>query len=482
MLRDIACDVFSERIQVNSEEADIESESNSKCNTDEAQQLIIPDDEDDSLVILSAESLNISEPNLAEANDEIEKRYSTLYNDIFFRPNELETVYAWDIFRNYVKEKLPKSKTQQKTFLRFKPGHPQYTTHCLKKLNVTAVPVLMGYRVPRNDLKADEVKYAVAMLTLFKPWSNVRTSPLKPKTVTWKDAFRQWKSAMPPEHIQVTCNMQLLYQTKDVKFDFSAKHRQRLKELTAIGKHSGFDIGEDSVDNVYNPIWENAMQTTIDPNDLDEIVVPQIAVMRQSSFINELAKKVGFYLVRSEPTPTTRSQFENCTRLGSEDDVVHADIENLRLMKEKNALVTARLRASEQRSSNAQCSMDDCSPSETIPHALRTTLNQEADNAQLIYERLYRTRASTGCTSDQASSWSSLHPYQQLCFILVIKHNLNDEQTRAFLLLADKIGREIEHGVKSLPLTLLCTGPGGTGKSVTFHAWKEFYNLTGHPE
>jgi hypothetical protein len=61
-----------------------------------------------------------------------------------------------------------------------------------------------------------------------------------------------------------------------------------------------------------------------------------------------------------------------------------------------------------------------------------------------------------------------------------MKHKLNDEQTRAFLLLADKIGCDFELGKRTLPMTLLCTGPGGTGKSVIFHAWKEFYHIVGH--
>ncbi|KAJ7662879.1 hypothetical protein B0H17DRAFT_898970, partial [Mycena rosella] len=65
---------------------------------------------------------------------------------------------------------------------------------------------------------------------------------------------------------------------------------------------------------------------------------------------------------------------------------------------------------------------------------------------------------------------------------LLIKHTLNDEQARAFLLLADKIGKESETGRKDPPMTLLCTGPGGTGKLVIFQAWREFYEITGHPE
>ncbi|KAJ7939134.1 hypothetical protein B0H13DRAFT_1587164, partial [Mycena leptocephala] len=127
---------------------------------------------------------------------------------------------VWDILRNYVKEKKPKSKTQRKTYLPFKRGHPQYTTHCLKKLDIPVIPVLMGYRIPRNDSDNDRTKYAVVILTLFKTWSDTKSSPLKSPDVTWFDAFNECKLSMSPEHARIVLNMQLLYQTRDAKFDF----------------------------------------------------------------------------------------------------------------------------------------------------------------------------------------------------------------------------------------------------------------------
>ncbi|KAJ6573561.1 hypothetical protein DFH09DRAFT_915893 [Mycena vulgaris] len=122
---------------------------------------------------------------------------------------------VWDITRQYVKEKKPKSKTQRKTYLWFKPGHPQYTTHCLKKLDSPVIPVLMGYRVPRNDSESDELKYAVVILSLFKPWSNIKSSPLKSSDATWLNALNEFKPSMCPEHSRTVLNMQLLYQTRD---------------------------------------------------------------------------------------------------------------------------------------------------------------------------------------------------------------------------------------------------------------------------
>ncbi|KAJ7191335.1 hypothetical protein GGX14DRAFT_300210, partial [Mycena pura] len=101
-----------------------------------------------------------------------------------------------------------------------KPGHPQYTSHCLQKLDDPIIPVLMGYRVPRNDSANDEQKYAVVILTLFKPWSNTKSSPLKEVNMSWLDALNDFRSSISSEHHRVVLNMQLLYQTRDAKFDF----------------------------------------------------------------------------------------------------------------------------------------------------------------------------------------------------------------------------------------------------------------------
>ncbi|KAJ7205616.1 hypothetical protein B0H12DRAFT_1035016, partial [Mycena haematopus] len=77
----------------------------------------------------------------------------------------------------------------------------------------------MGYRVPRNDLDNDLTKYAVIILTLFKPWSEIKFSPLKSQDIAWPDALNDFKRSMSPEHARIALNMQLLYQTRDAKFD-----------------------------------------------------------------------------------------------------------------------------------------------------------------------------------------------------------------------------------------------------------------------
>jgi hypothetical protein len=393
---------------------------------------------------------------------------------MFYRPPELDSMCLWDILRNYVKEKKPKSRTQRKTYLEFKRGHPQHATHCLKKLDAPVIPVLMGYHIPRNDSESDRTKYAVVILALLKLWSDTKSSPLKSPEIAWPDALDDFKRSMSPEHARILLNMQLLYQTREAKFDFAAKRSKRLAELRRMAKDTGI-TGDDEGDEEYDPVWENAMQTALDPEELDADdmgLTKDTGATRDAQQIVLQASNGGFYSVQNMPSSEIRAKFGQRTRLGDEDDIFKASVAAKVLLKEKDLLIKRRLKAAEN--SGAQ-NVHHAQASSRIPQALCTNLAEEAKRARELYEKRQ-------IHSESDSHWNSLRPYQQLCLALIVKYTLNDEQARAFLLLADKIGREIETGRKDPPISLLCTGPGGTGKSVIFGAWKEFYEILGHPE
>jgi hypothetical protein len=147
-LRDIARDIFIEELNQEFHASDLDDNDTEEHNDSTSTQcMIIPDDEDDTMIVLSPEILSTNPPENCGTSAK-EKKYSKLFDDVFHRPPELESMCLWDILRNYVKEKKPKSKTQRNTSLTFKPGHSQYLTHCLKKLESPVIPVLMGYRVP----------------------------------------------------------------------------------------------------------------------------------------------------------------------------------------------------------------------------------------------------------------------------------------------------------------------------------------------
>ncbi|KAJ3992188.1 hypothetical protein F5050DRAFT_1543935, partial [Lentinula boryana] len=114
----------------------------------------------------------------------------------------------------------------------FQCDHPQYLTHCLKHITMDElprVPVLIGYPIPRNDREDEKEKYALAMLALFKPWSNIECKLLKEGSVLWSEAFSGWINAEDcPSVVFINTmkNMQLLHLSKDAKLDYAAMRRK----------------------------------------------------------------------------------------------------------------------------------------------------------------------------------------------------------------------------------------------------------------
>ncbi|KAJ6512936.1 hypothetical protein C8R45DRAFT_812580, partial [Mycena sanguinolenta] len=74
-------------------------------------------------------------------------------------------------------------------------------------------------------------------------------------------------------------------------------------------------------------------------------------------------------------------------------------------------------------------------------------------------------------------SWADVKSWQKIALALILKHQLNDKQILAFLLLVDSIGSQSETEHILEPFRMLVTGPGGTGKSRLFEAWTEFHEL-----
>ena len=92
-----------------------------------------------------------------------------------------------------------------------------------------------------------------------------------------------------------------------------------------------------------------------------------------------------------------------------------------------------------------------------------TTLDNEYNLAKAKVISLTRT----------ADTWDKLLPYQKLCFALVEKFTLNEEQTLAFLLFADHHAHQVPPCFP--PIRMMLGGPGGAGKSQVFDAISEFY-------
>ncbi|KAJ6515717.1 hypothetical protein C8R45DRAFT_809532, partial [Mycena sanguinolenta] len=121
------------------------------------------------------------------------------------------------------------SKTSYKEFHRFQPAHPQYTSHCMKKITDSEqarVPVLVGIPIPRADRDEDKQAHCVAMLSLFKPWSEDLESPLKDSDKEWESAYTEMLLETRASYRRTIDNMQLVYQAREAKHDFSAMRRK----------------------------------------------------------------------------------------------------------------------------------------------------------------------------------------------------------------------------------------------------------------
>ncbi|KAJ7837324.1 hypothetical protein B0H13DRAFT_1912554 [Mycena leptocephala] len=257
MLRDLAPHVFSKPLP-RTEPEPVEGGSE---NPVEPVDVDSEDEESDDLILLTHSVLGENDT----VTDGSKSKKSPLFNDIFHRPPSLQTTCAWDLFVHYEKCALPKSKNSYKEFLRFATGHPQYTSHCMKRLTSTELPrvlVLAGFPIPRSDKEDQKESYRIAMLTLFHPWSDNEASPLKPEGCDWDTAFDDMDATLSPKHRRILSNMQLLYQSRDAKHDYSELRRRRMAELARSSVLSS-SRREDDTD-TYDPAWENAMQTDVD--------------------------------------------------------------------------------------------------------------------------------------------------------------------------------------------------------------------------
>ncbi|KAK7032935.1 hypothetical protein R3P38DRAFT_2773431 [Favolaschia claudopus] len=184
----------------------------------------------DDLVVLNENTLFAP----SETEDEpAAKKRSLLFDDIFHRPASLKHLNTFTMYEKHI---VPKSKTSYKEFHRFAREHPQYLSHCMKKISdseTQRVPVLIGIPIPRSDKEEDKEAHQVAMLTLFTTWSSNTDSPLKAQDKDWSSAYEAMLTTLSPGHLRVIKNMQLLYESRDAKHDFSAMRRKRMAELAS---------------------------------------------------------------------------------------------------------------------------------------------------------------------------------------------------------------------------------------------------------
>ncbi|KAJ7640255.1 hypothetical protein DFH06DRAFT_905699, partial [Mycena polygramma] len=102
----------------------------------------------------------------------------------------------------------------------FSTGHPQKSTHLLRKRKVMHIPVLSGTPIPRRDIEEQADKYAVVMLALFRPWNRSASDPLKSGTSSWKTAIAEFLLYASHSYIEIMDHMQEQWECRLAADDF----------------------------------------------------------------------------------------------------------------------------------------------------------------------------------------------------------------------------------------------------------------------
>ncbi|KAJ7864674.1 hypothetical protein B0H13DRAFT_1899063 [Mycena leptocephala] len=100
-----------------------------------------------------------------------------------------------------------------------------------------------------------------------------------------------------------------------------------------MAKDTGI-VGDDEGDTEYDPVWENAMQTAVDSEDLDADYTRDTRATRDAQQIVLQTSNVGFYSVQNTPSNETCAKFRQRSRLGDEDDIIKASVAAKDLLKE----------------------------------------------------------------------------------------------------------------------------------------------------
>jgi hypothetical protein len=129
--------------------------------------------------------------------------------------------------------------------------------------------------------------------------------------------------------------MQLLYQSRDAKHDYSALRRQRVAELARSSVLPSSAASDDA--NSYDPVWENAMQSLPDQHDPDPDNV-ELAVSMNSVLTYAATERAGFYRVVGVDRSCVLGQ---CMQAG-EEDALHAEQSMKKLQVDKEAVIQGR--------------------------------------------------------------------------------------------------------------------------------------------
>jgi hypothetical protein len=317
----------------------------------------------------------------------------------------------------------------------FLDDHPQCETHKVQLLhNCNAkVPDFVGGVLPRCD-KGNQEDYCMTMLTLFKPW-RIGTD-LKSRVNTWSSAFETHQFSDCQKEIMI--NFNLRYECNDARDDFASQRKSKRQ----TSNDWPFDLNDDVLTDVEDNFDGILLPDNIDFQDGDSWM--NLAADDKSSRLQvermmaaeDMLQCNGLVDSKFEDKNIIKSLpiIENATQSGNY-------WQNL-LKKQKEHILQERIGQATSAQEKSQAYISN-------------TVNKVKVIDQSYFEKSFKAYAP----EDQA-----------LIQTTVTVHTLNNEQTRAFCIIANHATL-----VKPPQLKMYLGGMAGTGKSQVIKALMYFF-------
>ena len=350
---------------------------------------------------------------------------------------------------------------------KFLTMHPSSKTHQLHILKPQDMLVLIptGPPIPRRDRPEDHEAYCRLMLIFFKPW----TSPtdLKTRGLSWSDCYDEFVQSedILYEHFQIMKNLQFLHECRDSR-DRESVRRRLSKELQGLTSIEATDIDHVDTDLSGSP-------DHIAFRDMEEQHAELLRDILRHQAANDgnileclTALSLGQLSSHVNPAPpadvSSRANDEELVNLASADN----DIQ----IREWKALYTTRrktVKLSLQQNDEASHSRTNTSAALSLTGINQLNLN-DFDVQSL---------AHSGAPSSEPGSSSHANDippsFESICDAICAHWTLNRDQRRAFNIVA----KHVNSGKSEKPLTMVLSGPAGSGKSQVIKALRQLFEV-----
>lgn len=344
--------------------------------------------------------------------------------------------------------------------LRFKTSHPSYKTHVVQILKphqmYTLVPT--GPPIPRRDREENHESYCRLMLILFKPWTT--PADLKPANLSWADAFDQFTQSedILYEHMEIVNNLQFLHECRDSRDHDAAKRRISREMPRGNGDNISIidtDLSANANEDALHELEEQHDELLRDVLRLRSVNDTNIAECLNALSLSHLSSHIRS---STDSLVTADRDLNNLVNFTEATDVAQIGL--------WKAYYTAR------RKSAKLTLQEEGTTTRPLNHALHPSITG-LDNLNLHLD------ASNSSNSPISSENANIEnparmpvTLESLSSVISNHWTLNVDQKRAFNIVAN----HATDTNSTAPLTMILSGPAGSGKSQVINALRHFFH------